>query len=127
MKAVKIIRLAPINETDESKVQELVASMKESGFIGCPMLVWGETLLTGSHRLAALKALIKECDAADDYTKRDEIEGWDVAEDVTDICQENYDKFVDENGYEPDIDYSNIGWLLAGSWVEEYKDQIEEW
>mgnify|MGYP000199394710 FL=1 len=53
--------------------------------------------------------------------------GLDVAEDVTEIIENAISVFEEENGYIPDIDFSNIGWLLKGSWVEAYKDEIEEW
>lgn len=50
---------AEINEVDESKVDELVSSMLSNGWQGMPILIIGESLLTGSHRLAALKKLMK--------------------------------------------------------------------
>ena len=108
----------PINEVDEDKVQALMDSMRKNGFVGCPILVYGDEILTGSHRLVALQRLAETDLCVDD---------WDVAEDVTDIVEDNYSRFVDDNGWAPDIDYSNIGWLLEGSWVEEYKDEIAEW
>ena len=56
-----------------------------------------------------------------------EVLSQDVAEDVSEIAEENYNKFAEENGWEKDIDFADIGWLLAGSWVEAYKDEIAEW
>lgn len=106
-----------INDVEESKVNELMDSIKENGFVGCPILVYGDMLLTGSHRLEALKRINDEEDIYD----------MEVAEDVTDIVEENISKYEEENGYVPEIDFSNIGWMLKGSWIEEYKSEIVEW
>lgn len=107
-----------INEVDSDKVNKIADSMKKNGFIGCPILIWNDQLLTGSHRLEALRKLDDEgIDVSD----------WDVAEDVTDIVEENFSRFEEENGYSHDVDFGNIGWMLEGSWVEEYKNEIEEW
>lgn len=127
MKVKQVMGFRPVNTVDNERVRELVVSMKANGFVGCPILVWNNELITGSHRLAAINALLEEYNVTDDYGKAAEVEEWEVAEDVTEICEENYARFVEENGYEPEIDYSSIGWLLEGSWVEEYKDQIAEW
>lgn len=107
-----------INEVDEDRVNELAGSIKENGWVGCPILIYNDMLLTGSHRLAALKKL-----AEDGY----DVFGFDVAEDVTDIVESHITEREEEEGWAPDIDYGNIGWLLEGSWVEEYKDEITEW
>ena len=116
---------AQINEVDQNKVNEIKESIKANGFIGCPILVCGESLITGSHRLTALKQLAEQEDNDEiDYIGvRDLI----VAADVTEIVDEAIRKFEEENGYTPDIQYDNIGWLFEGTWVEEYKDEIEEW
>lgn len=118
MTYLNIENLALINEVDEEKVNEIAENMRKNGFVGCPILIWNDTLMTGSHRLAALKKLEEEgVDVFD----------WEVAEDVTEIAEENFAKFEEENGWQRDIDFSDIGWLLKGSWVEEYKDEIVEW
>jgi len=114
-----------INEIDTDKRDALVASMLKDGWVGCPILVNGDTLLTGSHRLAALHCI-------NDMVTSGEIDDApvlyaEVAADVSEIVDERYSRFAEENGYERDIDYSDIGWLLEGSWVEEYKDEIIEW
>lgn len=114
----KIAHMAPINDVDEKKVNHIAENMKNNGFVGCPILIFNEQLFTGSHRLAALKKL--EAEGLDVYD-------WDVAEDVTDIINDNFEKFETEQGWQKDIDYSNIGWLLKDSWVEQYKNEIGEW
>jgi len=52
-----------------------------------------------------------------------------VAEDVTEIVENNMQKYIDSHPdtYLPDIDYSDIGWLLEGSKYEAYKNEIAEW
>lgn len=107
-----------INEVDEAKVKEIAESIRNNGFIGCPILVTGEELITGSHRLAALKMLDEEGDLDEDI---------EVAEDVTELVEEAFVRFEEENFYTPDLDCSDIGWIFEGTWVEEYKNEIEEW
>lgn len=116
----QIAYLAPINDIDNSKVRALVESMLQHGWVGCPILIYGDSLLTGSHRLAALQLLAAEYEDA-------EVLSQDVAADVTDIIEERLAKFEADNGYTPDIEYDNIGWLLEGTWVEDYRDEIVEW
>lgn len=115
MRYIDIKYMNPINQTDPARVKE---SMKEKGFVGCPILIFNDTLLTGSHRLEALRQLAEE---------DDRVLFWDVAEDVTDIVNQAYDRRIEEEGWAPDLDYSDIGWLFEGSWVEQYKDEIDEW
>lgn len=109
---------ALINDVDTERVDRIAGSMRDNGFIGCPILIFNDELFTGSHRLAALEKL--EDEGLDIFD-------WDVAEDVTDIINDNFAKFEDEQGWQRDIDRSDIGWLLKDSWVEQYKDVIEEW
>lgn len=114
----KISHMYTINEVDENKINEIAESMKENGYVGCPILIFNDQLLTGSHRLAALKQL--EDEGFDVFD-------WDVAEDVTDLVNEAFEKFEDENGWARDLDYSDLGWMFKGTWVEDYKNEIEEW
>lgn len=46
-----------INEIDIEKVNKIAESIQKNGWVGCPILVFNDQLLTGSHRLAALKQL----------------------------------------------------------------------
>lgn len=62
MRFSEIEYFAPINEVDENKVNEIAESIKANGFIGCPILVCGESLITGSHRLTALQQLAEQED-----------------------------------------------------------------
>ena len=101
-------RYCPINKVEESHVLEIMESMRKNGYVGCPILIYGDRLLTGSQN--------------------DEVYDWEVAEDVSDIVNGNYSEFIEKNGYYPDIDYRDIGWLLKNSHIEDlYKNEIEEW
>lgn len=42
----RISRFAPINDVDNDKVKEIAESIKANGYVGCPILVFGESLLT---------------------------------------------------------------------------------
>ena len=110
----------PINEVDENKVNEIAESIKANGFIGCPILICGETLITGSHRLTALQQLAEQedNDEIDFIGVRDML----VAADVTDLIENALTK----NPHR-ELDTRDIGWLFEGTWVEEYKNEIEEW
>lgn len=116
----RIASYSTINDVEAAKVRALADSMLADGWVGCPILVCGGALLTGSHRLAALRLIAEEHEDAEVLTQ-------DVAADVTDIVEERLAAFEAENGYVPDIEYDNIGWLLEGTWVENYKDEIVEW
>jgi len=109
----------------KNKVDQIAESIKANGFKGCPILICGESLITGSHRLTALQQLAEQEDAEqiDFIGVRDML----VAKDVSDIVDEAMRKFEEENGYTPDIQYDNIGWMFEGTWVERYKSEIEEW
>ena len=120
MKARDIISYNTINETDSARVNELKASIMEHGWQGAPILV-SEThnrLITGSHRLAALK------DIYDNEWDFDLDSLGDVAEPVDDLieawCEEN-DCTID------DIPVDYLSAVFAGTWVEKYKDEITEW
>ena len=65
-------RYCPINKVEESHVLEIMESMRKNGYVGCPILIYGDRLLTGSHRLVALERLAEE---------NDEVHDWEVAED----------------------------------------------
>lgn len=116
----QVIGYGLINDVDIEKVHNIAESIKANGWDGCPILVNGNELLTGSHRVAALREIAESGDDIDVLSQ-------DVAEDVSDIVQDAFDRFEEENGYIPDLDYSDIGWMFKGTWVEAYKDEIEEW
>lgn len=110
----------PINKVDEDRVREIANSILENGWRGMPILVCESFgyLITGSHRLAALKLIEEENE--DFYL--DDL--GDIAEDVTDeinaYCEE-HDETIDT------IPYDNLSAIFAGTWVEQYKDELVEW
>ena len=52
MKYKNIANKALINNVDEEKVNAIAESMRKNGFVGCPILIWNDELMTGSHRMA---------------------------------------------------------------------------
>ena len=42
---------------DSDKVTEIANSIQNNGWQGSPIVVWGDTLITGNHRYAACKEL----------------------------------------------------------------------
>ena len=44
----RISRFAPINDVDNDKVKEIAESIKANGYVGCPILIFGES---PSHRI----------------------------------------------------------------------------
>lgn len=112
-----ISSLPLVNDVDEKKVSEIKKSILANGWQGAQILYTDLGLVTGSHRLAALQE-IEETGDDDDVLFED------IAEDVTDIINsycEEHDIYWDE------LDFGNLGEIFAGTWVEEYKDEIREW
>ena len=109
--------LPAVNDVDRDKVEEIKESILTNGWQGAPILYTNLGLVTGSHRLAALREI-------EDTEEDDDVLDEDVAEDVTDIindyCEKN-DMTWDE------IDFSYLRDIFSGTWVEEYKGQIREW
>ena len=113
----EIKSLPAVNDVDPVKVEEIKNSIMENGWQGAPILYTNLGLVTGSHRLAALRE-IEETE--DDDSILDE----DVAEDVTDIVND----FCEKNDITWDeLDFSSLREIFTGTWVEDYKDEIREW
>jgi len=116
MKAIRVINFEPVNSAwDTDKVESLIENIKKNGWQGCPILTYGNTLITGSHRQAALRKL---------FAQGEEID-FDCAVDVTDIIDQKLSE-----GMEIEEIYDNLDCLrtiFEGTWVEEYKSEIEEW
>ena len=121
MKYHDISHYIPVNKVDPAHVRELADNIKANGWQGMPILVCNArdgSLVTGSHRLAALH-LLKE-------------ENWDmnldalgdIAEDVTEYvdrwCEsedETFDRFP----------HDDLRRVFKDTWVERYADELEEW
>lgn len=118
MTANEILYYSEINATNPDHVAEIAESIRENGWRGAPILVveCQGMLITGSHRLAALKALNNEWFDLDSLG--------DVAEPVDDLvnawCEEN-------NACIDDIPFDCLSDVFFGTWVEQYKDEIVEW
>ena len=118
MTANDIMHYVEINPTNADRVAEIAASIRENGWQGAPILAIEsfQVLVTGSHRLAALKMLDDEGFDVDALG--------DIAEPVDDLinewCAEN-DTCID------DIRYDCLAEIFAGTWVEQYKAEIAEW
>lgn len=106
-----------VNDVDEKKVSEIKKSILKNGWQGAPILYASLGLVTGSHRLAALKEI-------EETGEDDNVLFEDIAEDVTNIVNEyceSHDTCWDE------LDFSNLREIFSGTWVEEYADSIDEW
>lgn len=108
-----------VNDVDEKKVSEIKESILANGWQGAPILYTNLGLVTGSHRLAALQEIEEDDDVLDDDVLFE-----DIAEDVTDIINDYCEK--NDMTWE-DLDFSYLREIFAGTWVEEYKDEIREW
>lgn len=118
MTANEILTFATINATEADRVSELAESIRANGWQGAPILVMESfgMLITGSHRLAALKLLDAECFDIDSLG--------DVAEPVDDIINDWCEK---NNATIDEIRYDCLADVFAGTWVEQYKSEIVEW
>ncbi|SFH78350.1 ParB-like nuclease domain-containing protein [Megasphaera elsdenii] len=106
-----------VNNVDKEKVEEIKNSILTNGWKGCPILYTDLGLVTGSHRLAALQSI----EETEDYN---DVLDENIAEDVSDIINDYCEK---NDTYWDEIDFSYLRDIFAGTWVEEYKDEIEEW
>lgn len=123
MQASEIMMFEAINPVDQTHVEEIAESIRENGWIGAPILVIAShgMLVTGSHRLAALRQIDEAWDD-DEWFDLDTL--GDIAEPVDDIieawCAENSCTVYD-------IQYDRLGDIFAGTWVEKWKSEIVEW
>lgn len=111
--------LDPINNVEEELVWDLIDSMLEEGWKGCPILIHDGGLLTGSHRLTALENIAvtnPDTDVLKEY----------VALDVTDIVKRRIAE-LSTDSFEYDFSYNDLGILFEGTEIEKYKNEIKEW
>lgn len=113
----EIKSLPMVNEVNEEKVKEIKNSILTNGWQGAPILYTNMGLVTGSHHLAALREI-------EETEEDDSVLDEDIAEDVTDIVNEYCES---HNTCWDEINFSSLRDIFAGTWVEEYKDEIEEW
>ena len=115
MTALNILDFEPVNFVDPEKVNNIYKSILENGWSGAPILVYGNCLITGSHRKAALIKLFD-----DGYNLN-----FECAEDVTDIIEGKIAEGMEESEIFNNLDY--LREIFTGTWVEEYKDDLVEW
>lgn len=115
MTGLEILGFEKVNGVNETKVNEIAESIKKDGWKGCPILVYGNTLISGSHRLAALEKLNGEDFDID----------FECAEDVSDIIEDKINGGMDIDDIFNYTDYLRA--IFEDTWVEEYKDEIKEW
>lgn len=126
-----------INDTSVEIVSSLADSMISCGWQGCPIILFYDNLLTGSHRLEALREVERRWKSGklDDYPN---VLTETVAVDLTnEICEHLSVRginilapnlFVDSHdGLTCELSYDDIGWLLSGTSVDKYKSEIKEW
>ena len=126
LKFDQIAHLAPINNLEEEKARAIFNSIKNEGWksdLG-PILIYQGALLTGTHRLAALKFLFQS--EPDHPVFREEI-AWDVTEEIHRNIDAMPEDDLLEKTYEIDDFSSGLGELLAGTPVEQLREHIKEW
>lgn len=110
MTGYEVIDMELVNRTDSNKVNEIAESIKANGWSGMPILTYGNVLITGSHRVAALRSLYEE-----DF-------------DISFECARDITGLVEELGIEEEDLFNNtdsLRHLFAGTWIEEYKNECE--
>ena len=115
MKAIDILDFEPVNGVDEEKVNDIYDSIVKNGWNGAPILTYGNCLLTGSHRQAALKKMFDN----------DLDLGFECAEDVTDIIDDKISEGMSMEDIFGNLDY--LREIFQGTRIEEYKEDLEEW
>lgn len=122
----KINNFDLLNKVDDAKVNEILNSLLANGWKGAPVLYCDYGLVTGSHRLAALRKINAMLDDADGdefnklYDILDSVEALDVTDIINRYCEDNDYTYLD-------IDFSFLGNVFKGTEVEQYKNEIEEW
>ncbi|MDU6347593.1 MAG: ParB N-terminal domain-containing protein [Clostridium sp.] len=113
----EILTIDMINAVDEEKVNDLMESIRVKGYVGAPLFVHAgiNQLVTGSHRLEALKRLAEE---------NEDLYDTEVAIDVSEMVDEALTR--DGRTY-AEIDYSDIGWMFEGTELEQFESETEEW
>lgn len=132
MKYSQIRDMEAPNETNARHVYEIIESIEDYGWDGMPILVYAKAdrLITGSHRLAAMKIFEKlwlDGEYRNNKKILDRVEDIicdriDVAESVDDEIEAWEERHPDE-----DLPLDRLPEIFAGTWVERYKDELPEW
>ena len=89
--------------TDTGKLEALIASMQQDGWIGCPLVADNDQLLTGSHRWAAAQEAGIEAPVID---VRELVVDWDM--------------LIDETGYSYEVAIETVARELPAELKAEY-------
>lgn len=122
----RIMNCCPCNNVSDEKVDALVKSMLENGWVGAPVLVLDDILITGSHRQAALMRLYEMLDEDIDEETRTKIKDILNNPDVSYSVKYIIEEWEEEN---PDDywEFDNLGKVFEGTDVEQWKNEIKEW
>lgn len=116
----------PINNLESDKAQRIFSSILNGGWkeqFG-PILVYEDRLLTGTHRLQALKTLYE---VQPQHAVFQQVIAWDMTEEIHQhIDEEPEDDFL-EKSYVIDDFSCGLGEYLQGTQVEKFKEYIKEW
>lgn len=97
---------APVNDVDPSKVDALAAAMELLGWSGAPIVVDGDSAITGSHRLAA--------------RAQAELETIPVVEisAICEVCEIDWLEMLEVNSFDLRLAAIEVGSLLPSAVVE---------
>lgn len=115
-----------VNHIESQKLKHLIHSFLTNGWKGMPILYCAtlNCLVTGSHRLAALRYLE---DTYNDYSSEkqetidklfESVETIDVSDIINSYCESNDCTFEQ-------IDFSNLKDVFADTEIEKYKQELE--
>lgn len=110
-------RFELINSVDEEKVVALANDIRENGWKGMPILFVPGSLITGSHRYAALRKIWEE--EPENAVFEDE-KVFASVEDIVDAAMEERGESFDEV-----VVFDTLSTLFEGTWVEKYADELE--
>ncbi len=126
MTARELLRIVSdgINMIDAQKVEDIKKSILTNGWQGAPILMHERLglLITGSHRLAALKSIDEDIVWDDLEFDLDALDG--VAEAVDDIVDEWMEETGDTMEFFP---YDALALVFEGTHIERYKNELPEW
>jgi hypothetical protein len=106
----------PVNETDEKRVEEIKASLRENGWQGPPIIVANGRLVTGSHRLQACRELDLEDACFEEIYQEENV--YDASEIMDAYFAAHPDK---------EMEYIGLEEYFAGTYVEQFLIGTKEW
>lgn len=116
----------PINNLEEDKAQIIFNSILNEGWkeeFG-PILIYEDKLLTGTHRLQALKSLYE---VQPQHTVFQQEIIWDMTGEIHRHIDEEPEDDLIEKSYDIDDFSCGLGEYLQGTPVEKFKKYIKEW